>query len=72
MVGKLSVPARVLEVGPAVIWLDGCELRILDGWLVGCPDGLSLPKSDGDSLRKFEVLGPVSYTHLTLPTIYSV
>ena len=57
MFGKLSVPARVLEVGPAVIWLDGCELRILDGWLVGCPDGLSLPKSDGDSLGKFEVLG---------------
>ena len=38
----------------------------------GCPVAGELPKQVADELTKIKNIGPVSYTHLTLPTTFGV
>ena len=61
------------ELGHAVVARrNGIETQGIDLWLLG---GLARLSRDSDSPGvEFRVAaaGPVSYTHLTLPTIYSV
>ena len=48
--------------------LDGIDIEVLSGQILG----LIGPNGAGKSTFLQSILGPVSYTHLTLPTIYSV
>ena len=69
--GELNIQARRRQDAPGV-YVDGAKigalgLRIRKGT---CYHGLSL-NVDMD-LEPFKNIDPVSYTHLTLPTIYSV
>ena len=65
--GELKEPTRNLYVGNS-----GTSIRLMSGMLAGLPFSTTL---DGDKSIRKRPMGriiAVSYTHLTLPTIYSV
>ena len=74
----MRIPEKLLFEGKEVAHPNGFSYET--PWASACPEFIdnSIPIKL-DSLSKFraydqelEDMGPVSYTHLTLPTIYSV
>ena len=65
---------RIFLTGLAVVIPAGLTLYILS-FIIDMMDNLLRvipPRYQPDNLFGIHVPGPVSYTHLTLPTIYSV
>ena len=69
--GQKSVLATVVHVEGSSYRAAGARMLVDEfGFMTGAISGGCL---EGDALRKaLLALDPVSYTHLTLPTIYSV
>ena len=76
LLGLLFLQARRarLEPGPRALYLAGAATALLCLAWDACQLGAALATAaEREELaRLFAVKGPVSYTHLTLPTIYSV
>ena len=62
---------RVLDEHPE--WLEAVRTRLLTRELLELPQVVAtLAQRVDDLTQRVDDLTPVSYTHLTLPTIYSV